>query len=172
MISWWITLRKRTNIKQIWGSFISVYLWYEPISTQLTFSCSKSTKGYFTYFSSVSIVDFEQVNVSWGGNSWNSTQLTFTCSKSTTETLQKGVKYVQSNHKDDRTRSRRSGVFNVNCEHLSHLSQAFLLLNLNKQLLAGYEHYNPENYTRHDNFFAAEQQGKRIHLLKMNTNDI
>ena len=39
------------------------------------------------------------------------TQLTFTCSKSVVETLEKGVKYVQS-------QSRRSGVFIVNFEHI------------------------------------------------------
>ena len=32
---------------------------------------------------------------------------------------------------------RRSGVFIVNFEHISHLFLAFLLLTLNKQMLAG-----------------------------------
>ena len=35
-------------------------------------------------------------------------QLTFTCSKSTIETLEKGVKYVQINHKDIKTTSMTS----------------------------------------------------------------
>ena len=42
------------------------------------------------------------------------TQLTFTSSKSTTETPEKGVKYVQSY-------LRCSDVFIVNFEHISHL---------------------------------------------------
>ena len=49
------------------------------------------------------------------------TQLTFTCLKSRTETLEKGVKLVQS-----------SGVYNVNFEHISHLFLVFLFLTLNK----------------------------------------
>ena len=47
-------------------------------------------------------------------------QLIFTCSKSTTETLEKGAKYIPS------------GAFNVNFEHISHLFLVFLLLTLNK----------------------------------------
>ena len=39
--------------------------------------------------STVSIVDFEYINIKDG-------QITFTCFKSTIETLEKGVKYVQS----------------------------------------------------------------------------
>ena len=45
------------------------------------------------------------------------TQLTFTCSKSAIEI-------------------RRSGVFTVNFEHISHLFLRFLLLTLNKEMLA------------------------------------
>ena len=52
-------------------------------------------------------------------------QLTFTCLKLTTETLEKGVKYVQSQW-------RRSGVFIVNAEHISHLFIVLLLSTLNK----------------------------------------
>ena len=48
-------------------------------------------------------------------------QLTFACSKPTTETLEKGVK----------------DVFIVHFEHNSHLFLVFLLLTLNKQMLAG-----------------------------------
>ena len=45
------------------------------------------------------------------------------CSKLTTETLEQGVKHVQSH-------GRLSGVFNVNFEHISHLVLVFLLLTL------------------------------------------
>ena len=47
------------------------------------------------------------------------TQSVFTCSKLTIKTLEQGVKYV-----------RRSGVFIVNLEHISHLILVFLLLTL------------------------------------------
>ena len=57
-------------------------------------------------------------------------QPTFTCSKLTTETLEKGVKYVKFNNKDIRT--RRSGVFIVNFGHISHLVLVFLLLTLSR----------------------------------------
>ena len=87
-----------------------------------------------------------------------STQLTFSCSKSIIETLQKSVKYVQAYHKDTRTTSRRSGAFNVTCEHLSHIFLAILLLTFNKQLFTGHEDYNPENYTRHDNFLLRNSK--------------
>ena len=48
-------------------------------------------------------------------------QPVFTCSKLTIETLEQGVKY----------HCRRSGVFIVNFEHISHLVLVFLLLTLN-----------------------------------------
>ena len=35
------------------------------------------------------------------------------------------------------TRKRRSGIFIINFEHLSHFFLVFLLLALNKQMLAG-----------------------------------
>ena len=57
-------------------------------------------------------------------------QPTFTCSKLTTETLEKGVKYVKFNNND--TRTRRSGVFIVNFGHISHLVLVFLLLTLSR----------------------------------------
>ena len=38
-------------------------------------------------------------------------QLTFTCSKSTKETLEKGVKYVQTHNTPERRHWRRSDVF-------------------------------------------------------------
>ena len=50
------------------------------------------------------------------------TQQAFTCSKLTIKTLKQGVK------------RRRSGVFIVNFEHISHLVLVFLLLILNKYL--------------------------------------
>ena len=67
-------------------------------------------------------------------------QLIFTCSKSTTETVEKGVKYVQkyfNTSKGIKYVRRRSDLFIVNFEHVSHLFLLFLLLNLNKQMLAG-----------------------------------
>ena len=78
------------------------------------------------------------------------TQLTFACSKSTTEPLEKVVKYVEINNENfKRTlyprqqqkplvfwcfqgNGRRSGVFIINFEHVSHLFLVFLLLTLNK----------------------------------------
>ena len=71
----------------------------------------------------------------------NLTQSAFTCPKSIIETLQK--KKLQNmfkfNNKITRTTSRhwrRSGVFIVNSEHISH-SFVFLLLTLNKYIIAG-----------------------------------
>ena len=48
-----------------------------------------------------------------------------TCSRLTIETVEQGVKYVQS------LQWRGSGVFIVNFEHISHLALVFLLLTLN-----------------------------------------
>ena len=63
------------------------------------------------------------------------TQPAFTCAKIIIETLEQGVKYVQSNNKDTRTTDRRywrrSGVFIINFEHISYLVIVFLLLTLN-----------------------------------------
>ena len=56
-------------------------------------------------------------------------QLAFTCSNLTKETLGQGLK---GRH------WRRSGVFTVNFEHISHIFLVFLLLTLNRQMLAGY----------------------------------
>ena len=60
-------------------------------------------------------------------------QLIFTCSKSTIETLEKCVKYVQSqqNQKTEQRHCHRSGVF-VTFELISHLFMVFLSLVLNK----------------------------------------
>ena len=56
--------------------------------------------------------------------------LTFTFSKSTTETLEKGLKYVSKF--TNRDQWRYSGFFIVNCEHISQLFLVLLLLGLNK----------------------------------------
>ena len=53
---------------------------------------------YFTLFTIISIVEFQQLNACWEG--WLlqlivRTQLTFTCLRAAIETLEKGVKYVQ-----------------------------------------------------------------------------
>ena len=58
-----------------------------------------------------------------------------TCSRSIIETLEKGVKYVQSVLCS--ICSICSGVFIVNFEHTSPLFLVFLLLTLNKYILAG-----------------------------------
>ena len=60
----------------------------------------------------------------WDEVRWDASQLTFTCSKSTIETLEKGVKYVQTY---------------VNFEHISQLYLVFLFSTLNKQMLAGFK---------------------------------
>ena len=51
---------------------------------------------------------------------WSTPQSAFTYSKLTIEILEQGVKYDW----------RRSGVFIVNFEHISHLLLVFLLLTL------------------------------------------
>ena len=52
------------------------------------------------------------------------------------ETPEKHVKYVQS------LKIRHSGVFIVDSERISHLFLVFLLLTLNKLMLAGYKKEN------------------------------
>ena len=53
--------------------------------------------------------------------------------KVTIETIEKGVKYVKLTIKpSERHQRRRSGVFFINSEHISHLFLVFLLLTLNK----------------------------------------
>ena len=56
-----------------------------------------------------------------------------------------GIYLLKVNNRNTRTRceircdaKRRSGVFIVNFEHISHLVPVFLLLTLNMQLPAGY----------------------------------
>ena len=62
------------------------------------------------------------------------TQPAITCSKLTIETLEQSVKYVQSQKKKihERRHWRRSGIFIVNSEHISHLVLVFLLLVLSR----------------------------------------
>ena len=50
----------------------------------------------------------------------------FTCSKLTKETLEQSVKYVRTQQ------WRRSGIFIVNFEHISHLVVVFILLTLSR----------------------------------------
>ena len=59
---------------------------------------SPSLATDFTLFSGVFIVDFEQIHVSWVSCQTVSLRLQqiFTCSKTKIETLEKGVKHVQS----------------------------------------------------------------------------
>ena len=56
--------------------------------------------------------------VAWNGLN-QVTQPAITCSKLTIETVEQGVKYVQSQW-------RRSGVFIINFEHILHLVLVFL----------------------------------------------
>ena len=62
----------------------------------------------------------------------------FTCSNTTIETLEKGVKYVQSKtiKTPKRRQWRRSDVFIVNFKHISHFFLMFLLLTLDRWILA------------------------------------
>ena len=56
------------------------------------------------------------------------TQQTIACSKPTTETLEQGVKYIESWQKQQRPPRRRSGVFIFNFKQVSHNVLVFLLL--------------------------------------------
>ena len=62
------------------------------------------------------------------------TQLIFTCSKSTTETLEKRCEICSklTIKTPERCHWRRSGVFIINSEHISHFFLVFLLLTLSK----------------------------------------
>ena len=60
---------------------------------------------------------------------WKTAQRAMTCSKLTIETLEQGMKYDQIYV---RRHWRRSGVFIVNFEYISHLALAFLLLTLSR----------------------------------------
>ena len=66
------------------------------------------------------------------------TQLTFTYSMSTIETLERSEICSKLPIKTpERRQWRRSGGFIVNSKHISHIFLVFLILNLNKQVLAG-----------------------------------
>ena len=67
---------------------------------------------------------FNSMVLTWWFLTFCQTQPVFTCSKLTIETLEQRVKYVQR-------RWRRSGMFIVNFEQISHLALVFLLLTLN-----------------------------------------
>ena len=66
------------------------------------------------------------------------TQSAITCSKLTIETLELGVKCSKITKTPERRQWRRSDVFIVNFEHISHLVLVFLLLTLSKQMSTGY----------------------------------
>ena len=60
-------------------------------------------------------------------------QQAITCSKLTIETLEQGRNMLKSNNKDTRTTPwRRSGIFIVSFEQISHLVLVFLLLTLSR----------------------------------------
>ena len=65
-------------------------------------------------------------------------QLALICSKSKIEILEKGVEYVwKITIKTPKRRQwRRSDVFTINFEHISHLFLMFLFLTLNKHMFA------------------------------------
>ena len=57
----------------------------------------------------------------------------------------------------ERRHWRRSGVFILNFEHISHLFLVFPLLTLNMKILAGYcslYHVKPERYMKWNNIFS------------------
>ena len=60
------------------------------------------------------------------------TQPTITCSKLTTETVQQGVKYIQTIKTPKRCQWRRSGALIVNFEYISHLVLVFPRLTLSR----------------------------------------
>ena len=67
---------------------------------------------------------------------FSKSQETFSCSKSTIETLEKKCEICSklTIETPERPQSRRSGVFIVNFEHISHLFLVFLLLTLNRKM--------------------------------------
>ena len=76
------------------------------------------------------------------GRDWNVYyQLTFTCSKSTKGT-RKSYKICSKLAIIKRPERRHSGIFTFNFEHISHPFIVFLLLALNKEMLAGLCHQN------------------------------
>ena len=66
----------------------------------------------------------------------NTSQLSFTCSKSINRNTRKRCETCSKlTIKTPERRRRRSGVFIVNYEHISHLFLVLLLLTLNKKML-------------------------------------
>ena len=71
-----------------------------------------------------------------------STQLTFTCSKHSRNTKKRcGICLKLTIKIPERRHWRRYSAFIVDLEHLSQLSLVFLLLDLNKSMLAGYFYF-------------------------------
>ena len=71
-----------------------------------------------------------------------STQLTFTCSKHSRNTKKRrGICLKLTIKIPERRHWRRYGAFIVDLEHISQLSLVFLLLDLNKSMLAGYFYF-------------------------------
>ena len=76
-----------------------------------------------------------QKNISFGVHSYfNLTQPAITCSKLIIETLEQKCEICSklTIKTPERRQLRRSGVFIVNCKHISHIFLVFLLLTLNK----------------------------------------
>ena len=73
----------------------------------------------------------------------NPSQLTFTFSKSAMETIDKRCEICSklTMKTQERHQSSNSGNFIVNLERISHLFLVFLLLNLNKYMLAGIDNW-------------------------------
>ena len=101
-----------------WNLFFLCKFIEKEISTQMSFRCPYCWLWtYFTSFSSVFIVDFKYVFVYWvycmfKGNNRNTRTRCEICSKLTIKT-------------PERRYWRRSGVFIVNFEHVSHLLLIF-----------------------------------------------
>ena len=88
----------------------------------LEFSMTLFWNQYFLqsfFFFEYDLRSIKKILVGW--ENLAITQSAFTFSKLTIETLEQGVKYVQS-----------SGVFIVNFEHISHLVLVLLLLTLSR----------------------------------------
>ena len=143
-------LFSREAISMILIGFLSRRFHVEPIKLLNKWFRSKyfvkrwSENKTFTYFSLLAVELIRRRIYEQGLNFWyiifslpvciskilwllhTRTQLAVTCSKLTIEMLEQGVNYVQI------CQWRRSGVFIVNFEHISHLVLLFLLLTLNK----------------------------------------
>ena len=84
------------------------------------------------------------------------TQSAIAYSKLTIETLEQGVKYVQS------YQWHCSGVFIVNFDHISHLVLVFLLLTLSKQMPAGYTIQKSAGNERPEIYLQCQNRYNRI----------